>query len=343
MHRIAETRYLLFPFIALFVIVSAMLLLRWSDAFSAHPTALSIGITADLLLTAPLVYFLLIRKTKVPNTTVVPVFILGITLATLIIPKDQQFLLSLAKTWVVPVVEVGVLILIIRKVRKMTARLSQAREADRDFFSALNKVCSEVLPPKMAPVLANEIAILYYGFVDWKRSKPGPTEFTSHKQATTSSLLFGVLLMVAVEVPVLHILLQKWSSLAAWILTILSIYSGLQILGILKSLPRRFTVIRNGHLVIRQGILSESSIPIEDILSVSLSSREIDPEEDIEWFSPLRELDSHNVILTLKRENEMTQLYGFKRSFRKLALHIDEKEEFKREVERLLSVSEESE
>ena len=39
--------------------------------------AISMAITADLLLIVRLVYFLLIRKTEIPNTTVIPVMIIG--------------------------------------------------------------------------------------------------------------------------------------------------------------------------------------------------------------------------------------------------------------------------
>ena len=43
--------------------------------FCLHPDAFSTGITLDLTPTAPLVYFLVIRKTAVPKMTTIRVFI----------------------------------------------------------------------------------------------------------------------------------------------------------------------------------------------------------------------------------------------------------------------------
>lgn len=75
---------------------------------------------------------------------------------------------------------------------------------------------------------------------------------------------------------VLHILLTKWSSLAAWILTFLSIYSGIQIFGFLQSIIKRPISIENGKLFLRYGITNEAIIDLKDIGSLEISYKDIE-------------------------------------------------------------------
>ena len=79
--------------IPLFLILSVIVLAN-SSIFQLHPKELSIGITFDLILVIPAIYFLLIRKREIPKITTVPFFIAGIVIASFIIPKDFQFYLT---------------------------------------------------------------------------------------------------------------------------------------------------------------------------------------------------------------------------------------------------------
>ena len=60
------------------------------------------GSSVDLALIIPLVYFLFIRKTSIPKITVVPVFILSLTLAFQIIPSNYHNTLSIFEMMVAP-------------------------------------------------------------------------------------------------------------------------------------------------------------------------------------------------------------------------------------------------
>lgn len=72
-------------------LIVSMILLAKSTIFQLHPKELSIGITFDLILFIPAIYFLLIRQREIPKITIVPFFIAGIVIASFIIPKDFQF------------------------------------------------------------------------------------------------------------------------------------------------------------------------------------------------------------------------------------------------------------
>ena len=54
------------------LIIGLMIFITKTSLFQMNPDNLAIGITFDLLLIVPFIYFLLIRKTNIPKTTVLP-------------------------------------------------------------------------------------------------------------------------------------------------------------------------------------------------------------------------------------------------------------------------------
>jgi len=101
-----------------FLIIGLIIFIAKSQLFINNSNNLATGITFDLLLTVPFIYFLLIRKTNIPKTTVIPFLILGIVISSIILPSENQYYLNLFKTWVLPIVEISILSFVIYNVRK---------------------------------------------------------------------------------------------------------------------------------------------------------------------------------------------------------------------------------
>jgi len=307
-----------------------------TSLFQMNVDSLSIGITFDLLLTVPFIYFLLIRKTNIPKTTIIPFLILGVITCSIILPQENQHYLSLFKTWVLPLVELSVLSYVIYNVRKGIKSYKQKKGLSFDFFTTLKNTCYEILPKNVVIPVVTEIAVFYYGFIYWKKRELTENEFSYHKDSGTITLLIAIIFIVAIETVVLHILLTKWSSLAAWILTFLSVYSGIQIFGFLKSMFKRPISIENGTLFLRYGIMNEATINLKNIENIEISSKDIELNKETRKLSFLGELESHNVIIRLKKENTLIGLYGIKREFKNLALYVDDKIEFKNRINNAL-------
>ena len=310
------------------ILMLSIVLLSQSSWFQLHPAALSAAITVDLAFTIPLVYLFLIRKKDIPNTTAIPFFIAGLVLASFLIPADHQEYLRLIKQWVVPVVELAALALVAQKVRKVVKAYNVQKNHSLDFHSLIQEATKEVLPKKVSTIFAFEISLIYYGFLSWKKRKLQPNEFTYHKKSGSIAVLAVFIGIVWVETLVIHILLERWSPLAAWILTVLSLYSGFQIFGMLRSLSKRPLSIQKGVLLLRYGIMSETTIPLDTIHSIELSSKQQAFDQRTRKLSPLGDLESHNVLIHLKEENTLQRLYGIKKMFTTIALHVDEKERF---------------
>lgn len=318
------------------LIIGIMVLISKSTIFNANPSILSTGITFDLLLTVPLVYFLLIRKTSIPKTTVVPILIIGIVICSLILPTENQHYLNLFKTWVLPIVELFILSFVIFKVRKGIKHYKLNKTKSFDFFTTLKSTCYEILPKGAVIPVVTEIAVFYYGFVHWKKRKLKDNEFTYHRDSGTVTLLIAIIFIVAIETITFHILLAKWNTTAAWILTFLSIYSGIQIFGFVKSMFKRPISIENDKLFLRYGIMNETTIDLANIDSIEISSKDIELNTETRKLSFLGELESHNLVIRLKEENTLIGLYGIKRKYKNLALHVDKKIEFKNRINNAL-------
>ena len=297
---------------------------------------LSFAVTVDLILTVPLIYFLLIRKSKILNTTAIPVMIIGLVLGFYFLPQESQAYLKMFKTWALPVIEFSLVTFILIKVLSAIKKYKALKGSTPDFFDALKSTYYEMLPKSVVIPLVTEIAVLYYGFIYWKKRNLNENEFSYHKESGTIAMLAVTIFIVAVETVVLHILLSKWSNIAAWILTCISIYSGFQLFGFLKSMSKRPISIVNGTLFLRYGIMCETNIDLKNIASIEVSSKDMEWNSENRKLSFLGEMESHNLVIRLKEENTLIGMYGIKRKYKNLALHVDKKIEFKNQIENAL-------
>lgn len=312
-----------------------LIILIWlmkSSFLATINNTLDLAITVDLLFTVPIVYFLLIRKTQIPKTTVIILIIIGLLLGYIFLPKENQFYLDIFKTWVLPFIEIFILVFVIFKVKNAIKKYKNAKGEHLDFFTALKKTCYEVLPKKVAMPFATEIAVIYYGFIKWKTPKLKQNEFTYHKNSGTPMLLGAFIFIILIETFVLHVALQKWNVIVAWILTGVSIYTIIQVLGFAKSLIQRPIYIDNNFLWLKYGILNEAKISLTNIDEVELSKKPLPKEELTKTLSPLGELESYNVIIHLKDKTELIGLYGFSKKFTKLQLYVDKPNKFKEAI-----------
>lgn len=315
------------------LLVGLMILIANSSLFRINPDNLAIGITFDLLLTVPFVYFLLIRKTNIPKTTIVPFLIFGVVICSIILPSENQKYLNLFKTWILPIVELSVLSYVVYNIRKGIKSYKLKKGLSVDFFTTLKNICYEILPSKIAIFFAFEIATFYYGFIYWKKRILKENEFSYHKDSATISTLFAFIFIVGIETFVFHILLMRWSNVAAWIFSFFSIYTAIQLFGFLKSIIKRPISIENNKLNLYYGIMNEAIIDIQQISSIEITSKDIEFNKEMRKFSFL---DSPNIIVKLKNENTMNGLYGMRRKFKSLALYVDNTAEFKKQIENAL-------
>lgn len=310
------------------LLILVLLIIVKSSFFGINPGALSVGITFDLVLTIP-IYFLLIRKKNIPKITVVPIFILGVVIASFLLPNENQFILYPVKTWVLPIVEITVLIFVVYKVRTAVKSYKENKTLTPDYYTALKSACLEILPRQAALIFASEVALFYYAFFTWKKYLPKTNEFSYHKNSGTPAVLIAIIFIVLIETTVIHLLLLQWSPIGAWILTIISLYSGVMIFSFLKSIKRRFILIADGKLYLRYGILNEATIDLKEINAIELTRKSIKMDSLTRKLSPFGDLESHNLIIRLKNEHTLEGYYGFTKKFKTVIFNVDDPEELR--------------
>ena len=217
----------------------ALLVVIIQSALFEQSSILPLAVSVDLVITVPFVYFLLIRPTTIPKTTVVLVMVLGLVLGTYFLPPEDQTYLALFKTWVFPVVELSVVSYVVYTLRKVAKEHRKRGAENADFFTNLKEASAKVLPRSVVIPFATEIAVFYYGFVHWKKITLKNNEFTYHRSSGTIAVLAIIVFIVGIEAVVFHVLLTRWSETLAWIMTLLSLYSALQLFGFLRSMIKR--------------------------------------------------------------------------------------------------------
>lgn len=316
------------------LLLAALILLAKSATFQTHPRELSLGITLDLVITLPVVYGLAIRNTTVPKITILSVFLIGLFLAGWILPVEHQNLLAGIKSAALPIAEIGIVSFLLLRTRLIVKSFKEAGNQTTDFFDTLKLACSKVLPARVGQVLAMEIAVVYYSFFSpWSR-EIRQNEYTYYKKSGVKAAVGVFLFLVAIETFVIHILVERWNVAAAYILTFLSLYTCLQMFALLRSMNQRLISIdkEEGVLRMKYGFFNHTEIPLDQIENIELNSRSLPAEKSMVAFSPLGILDHHNIVIKLADEQTLHQLYGFQKSYRTIAVYIDEKEKFVQEI-----------
>ena len=288
---------------------------------------LSIGVTYDLTATAPIVYLILIWKKSIPKFTVIPITIVSIVMASFIIPVENQMHLDMVKKWGLPFVETFGIILVVVKVRKIIRMYKTEKINNIDIFSVIKKVILDMFPKLISSYLIFEIGFIYYAFIRWRKNKNQANQF-SYSSSGILPILMVFMFMLLLETILVHILLSLWSSIAAWILTGISIYTFVQLFALLKSIILRPIEVRNSRLFLRYGILRESEIYLKNIYRIEMGK-----SSHIESLSPFKDLEDMNLIIHLNEDCTIFGIFGEPKKYRSIGIFVDNKLEFIKTIE----------
>ncbi len=333
--QIERTQFLIWGLPAFIIFTSVCLAL--SPLLSETPD-LAMGITLDLTLTAPLVYFFLIRKKKIPNITVFPLFVLGVILASLLLPENQKYHLDLIKTYFLPVIELGFFSVIIFNVYHTVSAFKNNPNRNSDFYLILKESAIKAVGyPAIARVFTSEIAMVYYALCTWKKVKIPANGFSNFKENGITALLGVIIFLILIEACVFHILLMRWNDTVAWVLTVSSGYAAIQIFGHIKALSRRHSVIQGNMLYLKYGLFGDIVLPLEDIQEIKLVSNNIENKDrKVEKLALLKDIECHNVAIFLTKKLKVEKAYGIYRECDTILLHIDNSNEFAQRVNNAL-------
>ena len=129
-----------------------------------------------------------------------------------------------------------------------------------------------------ANMTAAELAVWYYALLSW-RKKPyvlsGERAFSYHNAGGYMNMMLGLALAFPVEIIAVHLLVSQWSVIAASIITALSVYAAIWLVGDARARILRPIVVGEGSVRLECGIQMETVIPASNIEMVALSDNEI--------------------------------------------------------------------
>ncbi len=311
-------------FLLPFLMLVFLILLSRTSYLQKAPAELSIGILLDLIITIPFVYFLLIRKTKLPNFTVIYPFLIGLVVAGYILPAEHQRLLTSIKYIAIPLLEFGVISTIVYKM--ISLRKSLKNTKGTDFYDRLLIACQDVFPNRIGKLLATEIAVIFYFFGWSSKQSKSPLEFTGYLKSGIRTTIGVLLFLVVAETAVVHLLVAQWSEKVAWVLTILGAYTIIQVVAVLRSLSQRLITIdsENKNLVLKYGFGTHTLIPISEIETIKKTRRLVTDDKNHCSLSLFEMLDTHNVIIKLRNDNTLFKIYGMEKKYTSIAFFVDE-------------------
>lgn len=317
------------PFLLPAFIFSFCILITFTQQFLLHPNTFATAIILDLCITAPLAYYLVIRKSQISRSTVLRVFIAGIFLAGILLPTNSS-LLKIIKTWISPVIEIGIIAILVKRFYVTNKRLKSSSSQTADFLIH----CRMMMTPlcgseKLASVLASEFAVFYYILTNNKKPVPGSsTAFTYHKENGILLILSIFILLFIIETIGLHFLLLQWNGTAAWVLTGLSLYSCLQLFAHIRAIKARPILISKSSIQLRNGLLGgDALIDIENIGNIEIIKKAPQVYNAVK-LSLFKGLENPNIQLQLIHPIKVNKAFGVTRTANIILFKVDDAKEF---------------
>ena len=301
----------LFTLIAISIAVCEIAIVR-SAVFARNPDVASWGVTFDLTITIPLLYwFLLVRTGRARAITLAPVFVLCTSAAAIIVPRSDQAFLHQLRWLAVPLEIVTVGLLVVSVGRRRPAGGLRERV--------------------ITGILMTEVAILYHALFCW-RAEPdvpaGSIAITTHKRSGWGTIVVCFIVLIVFESIGLHLFVQHWSVKAAWIFTVLDLYGILWLIGDYHALRLRPTLIRDDSIEVRHGMRLHAVIARDNIASIDPITNEADWKR--KRTAKVALLDEPKLLIRLREPVVAEGLAGISRTIDSVAILPDDLAAFER-------------
>jgi hypothetical protein len=253
-----------------------------------------------------------------PAISVVPLCLLGMLRATYLAPG-----IGWARPAVGAGVELALAAIVVGRVRRgLTAA------GGSDVLERMEAAAGQIVPSRrLAAVLASEIAVFYYALGAWLRGPDVPAgarAFSIHRESGVAAL-FGVLAGVSVmEAALVHLVVMRWSTAAAWGLTAISAYGTVWLVAMARAFVLRPVLVESGELVVRSGMMWTLRVPLGAVSVAEGAGAECGLRVPL--------ASQANVTLRFSAAVTARGMYGLTKSVTSVGLAVDDQAEFVRSV-----------
>lgn len=316
--RMSRTHWLFFVVFAA-AVLGAVWAIGASRYFLAHPGVLGPAIAGDLVVVVPAVYWwVVVRRRLAPARTAIPVVALGLLAATAVMPAGHTGVLTWARYLWSPA-EIGLLAYVAWKVRAIL-RSRSATSTDDPVEAAAGALEAALGSAFAARLIATEFAVLYYALSPARRPAHVPEGAVGFAPARAGVVLVVLLPVVALETALVHAMVSRWSVGAAWVLTGLSAYTVLWLMGDYRAMRRRPILVTEEGVIVRVGLrcrIRASHAQIERVAGAGWRDDEAAVGR-LNMASP----DSPNVVISFREPVVARRFFGIETAVRSVGVRV---------------------
>jgi hypothetical protein len=296
-----------------------------SQVFRLNPDLAAWGVTFDLTLTVPLIYYLfIVRPGHARPLTIAPLFVAGVTVAALVIPRNyQQFVHQLR--FVSAPLEIVTIFLVLQRL----ARMRRSDSSDSDTWSRVHAATRHILgDTRVATFVSMELTIVYYGLFAWRTPAPhDPRQITVMEKSGWGSIVACIVVLLLGESAGLHFLMLHWfGAVGAWCVTALDVYTILWLFGDYHALRLRPSFVADGVLHVRHGLRWTLDVPLSNVRSIAPVQGEADWKR--KGVLKLALFDEPRFLVQLQEPMTAAGIAGIRKSVDAIAIRPDEEERF---------------
>jgi hypothetical protein len=281
----------------------------------------------DLLVLVPAIYLLLKRPPLKPALLATFALVsLGVLVGSFVVPQqDKQAWLVLENLrWVY----LGALVLLQLALIGSVVREIRRHWAEPNLEAAVAGVIARCVPePTIAGLVQADARIWLYALVrDRSRFAYSAPAFGAARHDGNASTQQGFLVLLAVEIPVLHLIVHLFSPVAAWVITALSVYGLVFLYAEYRATLLRATTLEPGHLHVRHGVLGDLAVPYDRIQAVErVNLRPRRQRSSLRFVGT----GTANVRIDLKPGTQLPTLFG-RRQLESVFIGLDDPAAFRR-------------
>jgi hypothetical protein len=168
-------------------------------------------------------------------------------------------------------------------------------------------------------ILTAELTAITFALTGWFRR--APEGFSMHRRTSFLAVVGVVVFLIAVESVAAHLVLASVSVTAAWIVTVLSIYGVIWVVGAAHAARLRPLRVTRDHVVVEKGLSWRVVVPRASIVAVAPIEEKVPGALDLSYLSP-------NVLVTLADAVIARGPFGITRSASRITLSLDDRDRF---------------
>ncbi|MEM1178930.1 MAG: hypothetical protein AAGM22_11345 [Acidobacteriota bacterium] len=291
------------------------------------------GLTLDLVVVVPSLYWFLVVRAGGPRLPVIPITVLSLAAAGAIVPSQYHQALGALELVAFPL-EITFVGFLFWKVHRLVTGAHGAVDVSAELRRMTGKMLGE---GRVSKIVASEATVFYFALAAWRRRAPetgvGELRVTHDRLALYNTFFWGILIAAVAELVGVHFLVMRWSEAAAWVLSALSLYGLAWLVGDFRAVRLQPSSVARGVFSFRLGLRWSVDIDISNIARVQALTpaqrSEIRDRQDV--LSAVL-MGEPNRLLVLKEPVTVEGLYGMTRRVDRIALTIDDPAAFEAAV-----------